>query len=493
MKESSSATVSKRQSTRLTKTISSNESSQVNSPLRAQTRITSFVSARKRPVEPSTIVGAKKEPLQTSAPSTPVKIKKRTISTKDQSEKENTLPQEKTGEQSVLTLEPVVEPAYKRFAHLVKDVPTPEVVTVKQNYSASISETDVKTAAPNEFEYLPWLPLHERFGIYEKIVFNVDSLCMLSAGRSLPCVFHKIQKTLEGTIGKNVPIDYLERIKTVWPEAFEYSAMKIIMQGKRMDSVSIAVPGLADTDSSAALLNDRKENIKARVQNFVIQAHNQFVSEKFNRPVPVNAVLKQWHPEFNQESIPDIARTELLTNKVIEEVPTAIPKSIASIVSTPTKSTSASLPASPSVVEPAAAPSVKLSLLERIRAKEQKMISDRMFGNDPERARELALLSQLEKFCQSVMLSFAADKKTTMFLTDLTNRLILSSPIPISPAEVLERLKLLQKVMPNWVRVKDEPPSPRTVKLLDKNFSLQQIIDCLGKYQQNLRTTPKST
>ncbi len=474
----SSVSVSKRQSSRLTKTGSSNESSLTGSPVRTQTRITSFVSARKRPFEPS----LKKESLSVaSAPSTPVKIKKRTVSPKNEAEKENLI-QKKSEESKLLP----VEPAHKRFAHLVKDIPSAEVVSVQTTES---DEAITTTYSEKEtFKFVPWLPLHERFGIYEKIVFNIDNLCMLSAGRSLPCVFHKIQKSLENGIQKSVQIDHLERIKTVWPEAFEYAPMKVIMQGKRVDSVSIVVPGLADTDSSAALLNERKEGIKARVQNFVIKAHNDFVSQKFNRPVPADAVLKQWHPEFDQEVISDIPRTSLLTNKVIEAV--EVPKAIASILSTPSKSAVPSIPVTPAPVEPVkpAETPVKLSLLERIREKEQKMISERMFGSDPEKARESALLGQLEKFCQSVMMSFAADKKNTMFLTDLSNRLILSSLIPLSSAEVLERLKLLQKIVPNWIRVKDEPPAPRTVKLLDKNFTLSQVIECLGAYQKTLNS-----
>jgi hypothetical protein len=483
-KGTSAVAVSKRQSSRLTKSVAGIESSSNSSPARTQTRITSFVSARKRAVEPV----LKKELISTvSLPSTPVKIKKRSTFTKPEAEKENLCENTET-----LTAElEDAEPAYKRFAHLVKDVPAPESFTVEAESAEIIDSALASSFSKNQnpSQFIPWLPLRERFGIYEKIVFNIDSLCMLSAGRSLPCVFHKIQKNLENSIQKSVQIDHLERIKTVWSDAFEYTPMKIIMQGKRVDSFSITVPGLAETDSTAALLNDRKEGIKARVQNFVIKAHNEFVSQKFNRPVPADAVLKQWHPEFDQDLIADIPRTGLLSDQLIEAAArktTEVPKSIASILSTPTKSSVSSAPATPvaSESEPVklAENHVKMTLLERIRAKEQKMISDRMFGNDLEKARELALLAQLEKFCQSVMISFASDKKTSMFLTDLSNRLILSSPIPISASEVLERLKLLQKVVPNWIRVKDEPPAPRTVKLLDKNFTLTQIIGSLNSY-----------
>lgn len=446
-------------------------------------------SVKKESVVPTTTV---------SLPATPVKIKKRSILVKNESEKENSALNEQQSEQPLLTLEPSPEqePAYKRFAHLVRDIPAPEPVSVPtEKVESAESKQETKSPSGNAAsKFVPWLPLHERFGIYERIVFNIDSLCMLSAGRSLPCVFHKIQKTLEGVVGRNVPIDYLERIKTVWPEGYEYSPLKVISQGKRVDSVSIAVPGLADTDSSAALLNDRRETIKAHVQKFVIKAHNQFVSEKFNRPVPADAVLKQWHPEFNQETIEDIPRTGLLTGDVIVEPKViGVPKHIASILSTPTKSAAPSVPETPTVdtksdvdVAKSTESGAKLSLLERIRAKEQKLLANRMFGSDLEQAHELALLSQLEKFCQSVMFSFTADKKTTMFLTDLTNRLIISSSVPISAAEVLERLKLLQKIMPNWIRVKDDVQAPRTVKLLDKNFSLSQVIDCLTAYQNSL-------
>ena len=64
------------------------------------------------------------------------------------------------------------------------------------------------------------------------------------------------------------------------------------MQGRRIDSVAISVPGIADTESSAALLNERREEVKGRVQHHLIKVHNAQLGLNDASSEPV--IPKQW-------------------------------------------------------------------------------------------------------------------------------------------------------------------------------------------------------
>lgn len=399
---------------------------------------------------------------------------------------------------NVTTIEPTeseipstpVIPAYKRFAHLVQNVRN-QRPKLEEPTEKSVIETDkphLDTERTDSYRAVPWLPLNDKWSFYEKLIFNVDSLCVLAAGRSQPCIFHKIQKTLENVLGRQVPLEQMERLKTLWPEAYEYRENRVIMQGKRIDSVAISVPGIADTESSAALLNERREEVKGRVQHHLIKVHNAQLG--LNAPEPV--IPKQWSDKFDQDKVEELERTSLISRIHNEPViRPGTPKLITEIIESSTPSTpvkqNSSLSNSPSIsdsIPPGAPVKQQLSLLERIRAKEQAIQAKKCFA-DPETARISAILSQMDRFTQSVMFTFSSSKKTSLFLTDLTAKLVQSASIPLSPAEVLERLKLLEKAAPEWIKIVDDSDScPKHVKILEKNRTLQSILESIKSLKQ---------
>lgn len=382
-------------------------------------------------------------------------------------------------------------PAYKRFAHLVEGVRNQKI---KLSDLEVETETDSKIEEPvdisldnstfEDFKSVPWLPLNEKWSFYEKLIFNVDSLCVLAAGRSQPCVFHKIQKTLENVLGKQVPIEQMERLKSVWPDVYECRESRVIIQGKRLDSVALSVPGIGGTDSSAALLNERKERVRGRVQKYLIYAH----AREFQ--YPKTEIPKQWNDKFDQNKVKEIPRTSLLGSKSVLSNPLDTPKFINEImISSPMKSTT-NINESANVevtTKSSKSPilSTKMSLLERIRAKEQALQSKKCFSADEDRIK--AILSQMERFTQSIMFTFTSSKKTSLFLTDLTTKLIQSSSIPLSVSEVLERLKMLEKCAPEWIKICDDNDGmngPKYVKILDKTRTLTSILESLhSKYK----------
>lgn len=383
-------------------------------------------------------------------------------------------------------------PAYKRFAHLVEGVRNQkpkldiEAETESVAVAGVVEPVETFSSSLSGHKFVPWLPLNDKWSMYEKIIFNVDNLCVLAAGRSQPCVFHKIQKTLENVLGRKVPLEQMEKLKTLWPEAYEYRESKIVMQGKRIDSVAFGVPGIGGTDSSAALLNERKEQVRGRVQKYLINAHRSLFSDN----PEVNNIPKEWHGKFDQNEVAELPRTPLIesdivvlperssTPKMINDIMSSTVTSTASIP----KITSTSLKAVPQIS------SAKLTLLERIREKEKKLQAQKCFGSDPETARLEAILSQMERFTQSVMFTFSSAKKTSLFLTDLTSKLVQSTTTPLSSVEVLERLKLLEKSAPDWIKIVDDnfgTTTPKHVKILDKTRSLTSILDGLKTMKRN--------
>lgn len=512
----------------------SKEPESAGSPLSQQSRITEFVNVKKRAI----LGGTGKQVLLEAAseldscPGTPVKIKRKPAgmgiltpcpSVESVTEAEvaviktvpvpvvieaetETITSTTTSTTTAAALSTAATapspkahsaPAYKRFAHLVESVRNQKP---KLDLDEPISPLIESTAAPiptTSFKAVPWLPLSEKWSFYEKLIFNVDSLCVLSAGRSQPCIFHKIQKTLENVLGKQVPLDQMERLRTLWPEAYEYRASRVVMQGKRVESVAIVVPGIGDAGSSAALMNERREEVKGRVQKHLIKVHNS----EFGG---TEAIPKQWSDKFEQATVSDLERTPLLGCQIqISEPPATpvrpgTPKLISEIIqSTPKpskQSSPASTPSTPvnrdiAVTSPDAP--VKLSLLERIRAKESALQSRKCFngGDNPETARLSAILTQMEPFTQSVMFTFASSKKTSLFLSDLTAKLMQSSKMPLNQAEILERLKLLAKAAPEWIKIVEnvEEGAPKHVKILEKSRSMQSVLDAI----KNLKNVPQ--
>ena len=524
-----------RKSSRLSKAESEGVgSSVVGSPVPQQSRITEYVNVKKRGNYSTSTVTVAEQAKQVlfkdsnemeSFPGTPVKIKRKPgakgavvklgiltpspsvesvndlkteLSNPDNAKDmiESNVSAENIGTteiaKNILTTVPTVKtaPAYKRFAHLVEGVrnqkPKLEEPTVAES---PVIISSASAAKP--FKAVPWLPLNEKWAFYEKLIFNVDSLCVLAAGRSQPCVFHKIQKTLENVLDKQVPIEQMERLKTLWPEAYEYRENRIVMQGRRIESVAISVPGIGDAESSAALLNERREEVKGRVQKHLIGAHNSELLLEDKEAIP-----RQWSDKFKQDTVKDLDRTPLIGTIAATEVTDysgfsipvrpGTPKLIAGII----QSSSPIVPSTPisgiaSAVAITPDAPVKLSLLERIRAKEQAMEARKCFKGDdnPETARLTAILSQMERFTQSVMFTFSSSKKTSLFLTDLTTKLVQSSKVPLSQPEVLERLKLLERAAPEWIKIVDDvnvEGGPKHVKILQKNRSMQSVLEALN-------------
>lgn len=517
-------TTSLRKSSRLTKGAEG---------VNVQSRITEFVNVRKRAAgfEQQTMKKIEEievsEKRESSVVLTPVKnkrklakgaasaavveeVKKSGVLTPSPSlESVNETKQKNVEVEKVQDATEIKVPAYKRFAHLVEGVRNQKPKLNTGHITESVTEraiehvTDTKPvpvpvatdigSSLEGHKFVPWLPLNEKWSIYEKIIFNVDNLCVLAAGRSQPCVFHKIQKTLENVIGRQVPLEQMEKLKTLWPEAYEYRESRVVMQGKRIESVALGVPGLGGTDSSAALMNERKEHVRGRVQKYLINAHRELFAKEANEV----DIPKEWHSKFDQNAVAELPRTPLIGSEVfVAPERCSTPKLINDIMSSTVTSSAASTIAS-SVNTPTAKASnlnsttvipAKLSLLERIREKEQKLQAQRCFGVgvDSETVRLEAILSQMDRFTQSVMFTFSSAKKTTLFLTDLTSKLVQSSATPLSYAEVLERLKLLERAAPDWIKiVEDGEVTPKHVKILDKTRSLNSILENLKTMKRN--------
>lgn len=520
------AGVNLRKSTRITKNNKLSLETTGNNSTSAQSRITEFVNVRKRATSASTDVDLVKKSAgsldvddtkgyESETVGTPVKIKRKQVKSVvdvkpigvltpspslelEPLRKTNETAGEESKDGIIIPVEIKTEakaPAYKRFAHLVGGVRNQKVKL--EAVPDTPSKTDVPcvpdtpctldipcisdtTCTPEStpFKFVPWLPLNEKWTFYEKLIFNVDSLCVLAAGRSQPCIFHKIQKTLENVLGKQVLLDHMERLKTLWPEVYECRESRVIIQGKRVESVALSVPGIAGTDSSSALLNDRKDQVRSRVQKYLIEAH----AREFE--YPATEIPKQWNDKFDQDKVAELFRTPLIT-KNVEKTVSDTPKMIEEIISntmSPKKTSTETLIGS-SVTSSTSTTSTsntqKMSLLERIRAKEQALQAKKCFTSPDEPSERInAIISQMDRFTQSVMFTFTSAKKTSLFLSDLTNKLAQSSTIPLSSTEILERLKILEKCSPDWIKICDsEDCGPKYVKILDRTRSLNSVLE----------------
>lgn len=201
------------------------------------------------------------------------------------------------------------------------------------------------------------------------------------------------------------------------------------------------------------------------------------------------AELKMRHPKFDQDRDEDIPGTLLFEGKRNDsrlgcvEVPEQTKRTIESSVEKDDDKDTNDIPTTTSTTS-----TTKVnSLLERIRAKEHKLALDRINGNHA-RAKEHALLSTLPATAQTVAFVFSSARKSALFLADLTAKLVQSAKSPLSVGDAREALELLQKCVPEWIRVDGGGgvggEGIWVVKIVDKTLSMKWVWDRIEEYRK---------
>ena len=235
-------------------------------------------------------------------------------------------------------------PAYQRFAHLV---------------------TTGKAS----------LPLPNKFVMLEKTLNALDSLCVVTMGRGgQMAIFHKALKTIEASVGRRVELKHLQMIKGLLADgedgAYKMKRVKIVMEGKKLQSISLELPRKATHE----YLAKRREHLREKLFGLVMEEHEKFL-ERNESKLPMGAILKKWHPKFDLEGISDPPVVDLFDEqatkeKELEEAKSKTPAAILEAIES-VKAKEGDKDAIESVPTPPL-PKVKSSVLERIRKKQKE-------------------------------------------------------------------------------------------------------------------------
>lgn len=259
------------------------------------------------------------------------------------------------------------------------------------------------------------LPLPPSLMFLQAFVNNLDHVVSLAASRAQPAIFHKLARPLENILGRRVTTDHLTQVRVVWPEAYTLEPCRVVHDGKRVSSFRLSIGGHTH-------LSERKVLFQWQAVQFVHMRHAELLHQ-LGIAVPSIADLTSWHVKFDLEKL--IVPTEECTMAASVEVKT--PESMPNIAKTPTKPVMA-------------VPSSTLSLLERVRAKQQRAEAEKILQKP---RQEQARAKALEDLVDRIILTFASQRKNGLLLKELVER----AKVPVQDIEELSRLA------PDWLQI----------------------------------------
>lgn len=312
---------------------------------------------------------------------------------------------------AVDTVEPLVQPAFEKFADLL--------------------------AGP----VAPRFALPERLDLLRRIQAALESVLQLAGDRDQPAVFHRIKKAAENIIGRNITTEHIGQILHLAVTPLVIRPTHIIHQGKRTASFTLGFPGKL----GQAELLDRREKFRAALVDWVRVQHDKYL-ETIGVRLPSGARLRSWHPKFDPETTPDIPISDVLGSSDIAAVPTHVPSQIEEAVRT-------SAPTTPTRAETVYSeqPSKPMSLLERIKAKERQSQVAEIIAS-PAKHNATPDHAVLAEMVDRLAFLFASAGKSSLLLGDITQRLTAASKAPVSPQDVIQRISRLAVLVPEWVQ-----------------------------------------
>ncbi|KAI9138589.1 hypothetical protein BKA69DRAFT_765144 [Paraphysoderma sedebokerense] len=92
---------------------------------------------------------------------------------------------------------------------------------------AQLLEPSLKVKLPESYKHL------------EQLFHGLEYVLMFMKGRDHSCNFHKIKKAVENSANRTFELKHLAQIKTVFPEAYIFDAVKAICGGEKVETVLI--------------------------------------------------------------------------------------------------------------------------------------------------------------------------------------------------------------------------------------------------------------
>ncbi|KAJ1987075.1 hypothetical protein H4R33_003028 [Dimargaris cristalligena] len=296
---------------------------------------------------------------------------------------------------------------------------------------------------------------------------SIEHTLVFMKGQNQPCIYHRIRKPVENMCRRNFELEHLGQIMTLCPEIYHLNAVRHLHQGARIPSVEIQWGPHFDGVLTGGQLEARRSQFKDALLNYTFQAHNRFLENDLGMsPVASIQVLDQWHADFKLDTqvsaVPSatLPRLELHTvsqqrvQDLLAKLKGRHPSRVGIVAASAPGSAAAIAPlASDESAAPKPPASKPLSLLERIRQKEQNRKRDTMLGITPENVTHRAMLSRLPDMVDTLSFLFYAAKRTIMKMKELAPKLVDSHKLPLSESEAVQHISLLSTTVPTWCKL----------------------------------------
>lgn len=203
-----------------------------------------------------------------------------------------------------------------------EDPPTAATTPVKELAVTMVADNLPAVPAYQRYAHLLSGPrpfaLPAKFLLLERILGALDSICMLSAGRNQPVIFHRALKSVEASVGRRVELVHLQQIVGLFGDAalggalecYRLRPTRFVNYGKRISSLAVELPEQQTAATHDYLLGRRTELLR-RLTAKVAAHHDSFLAS-ISVSLPSGAKMRAWHPKFDVESVPDLEAINIL-------------------------------------------------------------------------------------------------------------------------------------------------------------------------------------
>lgn len=370
-----------------------------------------------------------------------------------------------------------------KFAHLLagkKTVPEPRCQT-EDNLDRSKSRFRYLLDRDKQSLKLPF-----KYQILFAKFLALETVCMIQSHcRGRTVTFDSAKASVERTCSKEFTMDDLARIMTVFPEAYKLelihrhglspggqrSTVTGYLNGRSALRISVDYGTDAEVD---ACMSERKARFGMALLDITKAAHRMFLSDLEPSVDLDGSEIKQWHPDFNVDQVPDIKRGELpqppqtrvmsaaevlsSTSNLSSTVKEALEHVVAkkSVPPSPAKKHRNSSPkrrAGANVDAPSLQEEAKpLSLRERIRLKE-RLTKEAKMKTEAETKGMSAAKKQYD-VAMIIRAFLLSKRKNTWPFHDCVAAILRTTQTPIREAVVKETLHQLAVAVPNWCSIK---------------------------------------
>lgn len=334
------------------------------------------------------------------------------------------------------------------------------------------------------------LPLPFKWKLLVELFRCMDVVVSMLFNRQQIITWKNLQKSVQEMVRKNFELSHLAQIKSVFPTAYQYRQEKGIISGDehvKSNEYQLTVePMFQEEDQfggekklTSGLLGKRRHHFHVQLINIVHDHHKSFLS-KLSPPivVPADKKIRRWHPQFPLDTVPDLDEADLplppekkdkcnSAKDVLEKARSRLTKKAADALRKVAEKSSLTPEKSSICVEKnnneiskikAKIPTTSLpgikgvsqSLLDKVRAKEAEKKLKTMVRSE-EKCKEIQQLSKLPDVARALRMLYTAEKKSTLPLDYICEKLVKCCTGIMSEVIVEEHVSLLVKTVPSWL------------------------------------------